>query len=642
MGIVILLIILINLTPVQNFLAQKAVSYLSGKLDTKVALKHVRIDLLNALTLEGLYIEDKQGDTLLYAGAAQLKITDWFFLKDKPVISYVGLKNAYANLRRKRSSDQWNYQFIIDAFSSAEPKSPKKKPSKLDMDLRKVDLQQVRFHMIDEWTGSDMIGEVEDFTVNARKIDFEKKIIDIASIEGKKVLFGLRDYKGGKPPAKKKSTAPVIDTTPFNPDHWNISLRQLTLKDSRFFLKDPDEQAPDGMFEATQMDITGIQLDAGDIRIKGDTLTGNLNLLQGKERCGLKIKKMSARVTVSPNLAECKDLVLLTENSSLGSYYAMHYDRFPDFTEYITNVVMVADFKNAEVGIQDIVYFAPALKRFENISVKVSGEGNGTVEKLTVKNLALNDGLSQLKGELYMNGLPDIDHTFIDFQKGELKTNGAAAFLYVPELKNDKTINLAGLSSVAFNGSFTGFISDFAAAGVLTTNLGNAKANINMKLPARGLPSYSGALAADHFDIGTLLNQTIVGAATFDVQIEGKGFDAASASIDVDGLVKEMVVNGYNYQQVKVDGLLAAKQFDGHFSARDPNLALDFDGKIDFSGKEPMFDVYAQLAHINTRALHFTADSITAKGNMQLQFTGSNIDNFIGSAYIYDIDILRG
>ena len=104
MSIIILLIILINLTPVQNFLSRQATSWLSRKLNTKVTLQHVRFDILNKVSLEGLYIEDRKGDTLLYAGQAQVKITDWFIFKDRPLISYIGLKKAYANLILKKLS----------------------------------------------------------------------------------------------------------------------------------------------------------------------------------------------------------------------------------------------------------------------------------------------------------------------------------------------------------------------------------------------------------------------------------------------------------------------------------------------------------------------------------------------------------
>ncbi|WP_118951305.1 translocation/assembly module TamB domain-containing protein [Taibaiella helva] len=641
-GIILILVILVNFTPVQNFIAQKAVGYLSDKLGTKVTLKHVRIDLLNAATLEGLYIQDKQGDTLLYAGEARLRITDWFFLKDKPVISYVGLKQAYANLHRGRNSDQWNYQFIIDAFVSKEDKSSKKKKEgKLNLDLRDVELQQVRFHMVDEWSGSDMIGELGSFAIHARQIDFTKKIIDVRSIEGNKLLFGLRDYKGGRPPVPKSKAVPAIDTTPFNPGLWKLSLSRLKLADSRFFLDDPDTKAEAGYFDATHMDVRGLELDAQDIVIRGDTLTAELAMLKGRDRSGLEIKKMKAQVTVSPNLSECKDLDLQTGYSHLQHYYAMRYERFPDFEDYLTNVVMVADLEQSEVGIQDIAYFAPAMSRYSNLSVAISGKGNGTVEKLRVKDLALDDGFTRLKGELYMNGLPDIESTFIDFQHAEVVSNGAAAFVYVPELRRQEAIDLSALSSLNFTGSFTGFINDFVAYGSLRSNLGNAKADINLKFPHKAQPVYSGNLATEAFDLGRLLHVGFIGKTSLDAAVKGKGFDAATASVDIKGTIKAAELNGYNYQNITVDGTLAAKKFDGKLTAKDPNLAMDFDGKIDFSGERPLFQVEANIAHVNATALKLTQDSIIAEGRMRLNFSGSNIDNFVGDASIYHINILR-
>ncbi len=641
-SIVLVLIVLVNLTPVQNYLAQKAVGYLQDKLHTKVALKHVRIDLLNAVSLEGLYIADRQNDTLLYAGEAKLKITDWFFLKKEPVISYIGLKDAYANLYRKRDSDTWNYQFIIDAFASKNPAPKKKEGGQLQMDLRRVDLQQIRFHMVDQWAGSDMIGELGTFKINARDIDFSKKLIDIRSIEGDKVTFGLRDYKGGRPPRPKSTAAPVIDTTPFNPGLWKVALQQLQLTNSRFFLEDPDTRPVAGYFDETHMDITGIGIEARDIAIKGDTLKGRLVALSAKERCGFVIKKLAADVTVSPNISECRNLVLQTANSSLNDYYAMKYERFPDFEDYLTNVIMVADLKNSEVGMQDIVYFAPDLKRFEHISVRISGSGKGTVEKLSVKNLVLNDGVSQLKGDLYMNGLPDIGNTFIDFRKGDIRTNGLAAFLYVPELKQEKSIDLGALSQVAFTGSFTGFINDFVANGDIRSNLGNAHADINWKLPKGAVPNYSGNLTTDHFDLGRLFRQEpLLGKATLAAKVTGSGLDAKTANIRIDGSVKGIELNGYNYSNLKIDGLLASRKFEGKMKADDPNVQLSFDGRVDFAGEEPEFNLLANIAHINAKALRFTQDSIVANADMWLDFKGSNIDNFIGSAYIYNMDIRR-
>ena len=60
-------------------------------------------------------IEDQQKDTLLSAGKMQVRVTDWFFFKDKIVLHYIELGDAVIHLNRTDSV--WNYQYLVDYFS---------------------------------------------------------------------------------------------------------------------------------------------------------------------------------------------------------------------------------------------------------------------------------------------------------------------------------------------------------------------------------------------------------------------------------------------------------------------------------------------------------------------------------------------
>lgn len=639
-AIVVLLTLLVNLPPVQNFMAQKAVRILSDKLHTRVSLEKIELSLFNEVQLNKLYIEDQHKDTLLFAGEASIKITDWFFIKKKPVLTYVGLKNAQVNLNRSKNSDIWNYQFIIDAFASKKPKKKDTSSSSFDIDLRQINLSKVNFNMLDAWVGSDMVGAVGDFSIDANHIDFDKKHIDIASIIGDEVLFGLRDYKGGRPPKPHSNTVPPIDTTPFNPGKWTVAIGKLTLANSHFFLNYPETKAPEGMFDPEHMDVRNIDAEISNIAIAGDTLTANLKHLSAKERCGFEIKKIAAKVKVSPIISECKNLELITGNSHLSDYYAMRYKRFPDFLDYIQKVVMEGHLNKSEVAIQDIAYFAPALARYRNLSVILSGKGIGTVDNLTMTDLKLDDGMSTLSGNLSLKGLPDIDATYMDYQNGVIQTNGLAAYVYAPEIRNQESIDLKALQSVIFKGSFTGLLSDFKTKGTLSTNLGNIIADAHMKLPYGKQSSYTGHIATNGFDIGKLLKQDILGKASVDFNIDGRGFDAHEAAINIKGKVKEVFIKGYNYRDITVNGLLAANKFEGTLNAFDPNLQLNFAGKINFpKNTVPSFDLYAQVQHINLNALGFTPDTVIASGEMKFDFSGSTIDNFIGEAQLYNVQL---
>ncbi|RYG22801.1 MAG: hypothetical protein EOO01_44840, partial [Chitinophagaceae bacterium] len=110
-GLIISVWLLIQTTPVQNFLVHQAAKRISNDLNTTVRIKHVDFALFNSMLLEGTLVLDKNKDTLLYAGVVNVNLTDWFFFKDKIELKYIGLQDAVVHFNRTDSV--WNYQFIM-------------------------------------------------------------------------------------------------------------------------------------------------------------------------------------------------------------------------------------------------------------------------------------------------------------------------------------------------------------------------------------------------------------------------------------------------------------------------------------------------------------------------------------------------
>ncbi|HRF19542.1 MAG TPA: hypothetical protein PK977_15305, partial [Chitinophagaceae bacterium] len=62
---------------------------------------------------------------------------------------------------------------------------------------------------------------------------------------------------------------------------------------------------------------------------------------------------------------------------------------------------------------------------------------------------------------------------------------------------------------------------------------------------------------------------------------------------------------------------------------------------IDFNSKTPRFDLIAKVDKAELKSLRLTKDSLTFKGNLTLNFTGKNIDDFLGTARITDAEITK-
>ncbi len=651
-GVLILLLIVILVgayyaiqqESVQNWLTQKVTKQLSKKLKTEVSVKHIKIDFLNHLNLEGVYIAGQLQDTLLYAGQLQFKITDWFFLKnEKPTIHYIGLHDAQVNLSRSATDSIWNYNFITEALAPAKkdttgalPSTAKSSDTTMAFDLKSVDLQNVQFNSIDKWVGTDLQAKVGSLQLDANQIDWKKKWIDLTKLNIEKVNFLYADYIGGRPPRKKKDS---IDNSPFNPYNWLVTLRQVKVSDTRFqYIVNHSNPTPK-VFSEKNINLTNVNITANDLQIVGDTITGKLKNISAKEQCGLEIKKLTANLTLHPRRTTLQNLYLQTNNSTLQNSYEMVYNRFPDFNDYINKVIMKCNFFNSNISFSDIAYFAPQVNALpvKNVIIK-SGSAMGTVANLQAKNVDIRVGNSLLVGNLSMKGLPDINTTFIELESKNLQTSGAELIKFVPAA-NTKAVAWYDLKSINFKGKYKGYISDFYTDGTITTNLGSVTTNIHLTFPKNSQPTYQGFFASKNLQLGKIIKQNTIGLLVASGDINGKGFDFATLQTSFKGTIQQIQTANYTYQNIFINGTVANKKFSGKIDSNDPNLAMNFDGDLDFSSSNPDFKLRTKLVKFDLQKLGLSNQPISGSAYMDLNFRGNSIDNFTGKAKLYNVSL---
>lgn len=635
-------IIVVRIPAVQQYVARQAAGWLSEKLKTEVKVEGFSLSFLDKLSLDGILIRDLNKDTLLYTGHLEVNLTDWFIFKEEKELKYIGLKDAYIYLNRPKNDSVWNYQFIAAAFSSKDQAS-KDSGSGFNFSLKKAVLENVHFISRDLWVGEDQEAHVQQLSIDVRNVDFKQRRIIIDQIMIANSSYGLRDYKGGRPAHLKPKRVQAIDTTPFNPDGWQLALHKIEIKDSRFFLDNPDEPAGQpGLYYEWKMDINPIQLRAEDIKVIGDTLTGDLKFLSAKDRSGVVIKEMRAKVTVSPKLSECKALYLETNNSVLQDYYAMHYERFPDFIDYMSKVRMEGRFKNAQVAMDDITFFAPEMALFKGMVVSLDGKGGGTVDKLYANEVTINDGRSELAvGDFSMEGLPDIDRTFMSFQNSTLKTTGANLLHYFPAIAQDNTINWLALKNIDAPFELIGSVNSFNVKTDVSSGLGKLAVNGNFNYLLEGIPEYEAKLGLNNFQLGGFINTDLVNRASGNFAISGKSFDSKQLQVKTEGKFDLIETKTYALHNLGINGLLSPGQFDGKFEVHDENAVLQFEGSIKNLLSKPEGDLKADIKHLNLKAFGLVEDQTTLAGLLEGHFDGLSVDQMLGEATLKQMTVKR-
>lgn len=629
--------LLVQTTGVQNWLVGRATGRLSKDLRTTVKIDHVEFKLFNRMSLEGTLVKDQNNDTLLYAGKLNVRITDWFFLKDNADLKYIGLEDASILLHR--TTKTWNYQFILDYFGSPAPSSKKKK--NINLSLKKIELRNINVLKKDEWRGEDQFFHIRALDLDARKIDLQNKKINISDIIIQDPLFSIYNYPGKRPPRRRTAASPAVpDTLPADVNEWEIMVEQLAISNGAFKTDTKQERAPYYYFDGQHILFSKINCSFKDLKLEADTLSAHINL-STTERSGFMVKAFSADVKWHPKVMSFTNLDIVTNKSHLRDAFHMRYEDFDDMGDFIEKINLEGNFINSEIESDDIAFFAPELSGWKK-RIFLTGKAKGTISDLSAKDVLLQAGKNTLlKGDFKMTGLPDIDKTYIDFRANDFRTNYADAVTIVPELKKLSTPRLDKLQYLRFTGNFTGFVRDFVTYGKIQTNLGTIQSDVNMKLPENGQPSYSGTIATTGFDIGTFIDNDQLGKISFSGKTQGTGFRINDMKAVLDGNVQSIEYNGYQYSDIKVNGTLARRLFNGSFVAKDKELIATLNGLVDMSKAEPRFDFTANVEKANLQRLNLFKENIDINGQVDFRFTGSTIDAFLGSAHIHHASILK-
>jgi hypothetical protein len=633
---------LIHLSSVQTWLVGRVTSRLSHDLHTRISVKHVNFSLFNKMLLDSTLVEDNKADTLLFAGTVKVNITDWWFFKDKAQLQYIGLENA--TIKLQRTDSVWNYQFLVDYFTDADTtlKQVRDTAKGLQLDLKEVDLARIHFLKHDAWRGEDMDLHLKSLHLYADTIDLTDKRARIRNLDFTEPDFVLSNYPGKRP-------APPIDTLPIindplhlrlNPAGWDLTARRVSIREGSFRNEKLNDTVVNRHFDGNHIHFFAVNTTFANLRLNRDTLTAQLSLTT-KERSGLEIKKLNSRIRWYPEAMEFGRLDLQTNKSHLRNFFAMRFKTLDDMSDFETKIRMEGDFTDAEIDSDDIGLFAPELNSW-GTRIRMTGNLQGTVSDLRGRKVVVLAGKNTLlNGDIHIKGLPDIEKTHIEFRSNDFRTTYQDMVTLVPSLRKTQQPRLDRVEWLRFRGDFTGTFRDFVTKGTLETNLGTIETNLDMKIPAYGPSVYNGTITTDSFQLGPFIDNDNLGRIAFQGKINGAGLKTGTLSATLDGIINSLEFNGYTYQHIQVNGAVAKKRFNGELIASDPNLDAHLNGLVDFSLDLPKFNFEAEVAKANLTRLHFVNQEVEFDGKFKCNFTGDDIDNFLGHASLYDASLFK-
>ncbi len=204
---IVLVFILVLTPPVQRFLTGKVENYLQHKLNTRVEIGSISFGLSGKVGLQDIYIEDKTKDTLLAGGTIKTHLSFLKLFSNEVQIKDIELQNLTAKIKRVLPDTVFNYQFIVDAFTSEQKKSADTaQTAPMKLNISDIALDNVRLTFLDVVTGNDVFARIGNLTATIDTLDPYQMHFDIPSVIARNVTAHVRQSK------------PLLDPGPLSED----------------------------------------------------------------------------------------------------------------------------------------------------------------------------------------------------------------------------------------------------------------------------------------------------------------------------------------------------------------------------------------------------------------------------------------
>jgi hypothetical protein len=154
---------LVQIPSVQNKIVDAATSFVSKRTQTKVEVKNISIKFPKTVVIEGLFLEDTEKDTLIYAGLVKINIALYGLFSREIATSSVSLEDAVIRLYSTKTDPLFNYNFLITSFavSTQQTQSDTLKASKWTFSLDDVYLKNIRFTYNDVYAGINVFAAIQ-------------------------------------------------------------------------------------------------------------------------------------------------------------------------------------------------------------------------------------------------------------------------------------------------------------------------------------------------------------------------------------------------------------------------------------------------------------------------------------------------
>lgn len=167
----------------KRYVTNKVQTFLTKKLKTNFRIGSVEYHLPNEIRLSNIYLPSPNNDSLLFAGELIVNIALFKLIKGETDIMNIEIKNANVHILRNVNDNNYNFQFILDAFANNPMREPSAEvTAELKLNLRRIVLNNVFIQFTDNYAGRSMHASINSFESKMKTFKPDKLKFDIKSL----------------------------------------------------------------------------------------------------------------------------------------------------------------------------------------------------------------------------------------------------------------------------------------------------------------------------------------------------------------------------------------------------------------------------------------------------------------------------
>jgi translocation and assembly module TamB len=270
--LIMLVLILIQTSFVQNFARKKVVGYLQNKLKTRVEIGKLDVDFPTTLSLQNVFIGDQSKDTLLYGKELKVDMDIPKLISSKVDIKKITLNGVLAKVKKLPPDSVFNFQFIVDAFNKPNSTSKSSDTSSLQMNIDEIVVNKTRIIYKDLFTGNDMDLAFGHLDTKISTFDPSHLLFNIPSI----TLNGLKGHFYQLEPLKKPVKITVSEAAAQPDNYLQLLNKEINLSDIDVVYKsDPSHINTSFVIGKAQLHSKTIDLKNSVVTLKNASLSNS-------------------------------------------------------------------------------------------------------------------------------------------------------------------------------------------------------------------------------------------------------------------------------------------------------------------------------------------------------------------------------